>query len=482
MAKTEDFVSELSSPSERWLARVMVHTVQEGFRTAEDFVEFFSPAEIMESLDSAPDLRARILVEAAGVHERIARKKSTNSAAEDLRIALEEGICSASTVLDLFPPDARVAHLEHGRLWTFLTEDEFWTSVADSDQAIKRVQFMLEAALDEELMTLQELADGITFEEIAKRLPREDLESLVVEALKLGRKRSVFDEASLVDAVPLSALLGHLALETVWDTVIVEKVAKPAGLLGGAGGAREKPSSTSAAEASSPSSPKNNKHRSRKKTVVGPATALKPQPPAPPKPPTAPPAPPAAVAKAEEPPLAPPPEEPKEVTIQADDLVFDDSLSRSPQEEEARKRVADKLAGIDRLPPKHDTLPTGILLSMESMYAELFQLGTDEEREEVIRDSFPNEAHLTQAMLALIELLDPSIDITDPVIRDADVASLIKVVLFEERHRAEQSNPARGSGAPAPPGQSRRPPPLPGATNKSTPPPLPAPSRAPRPR
>lgn len=473
MSKAAEFVSELSSPSERWLARVMVHTLQEGFRTAEDFVEFFSPAEIMESLDADPDLRAKILVEAAGVHERIARKKSTNSAAEDLRIALEEGICNASAVLDLFPPDSRVAHLEHGRLWTFLTEDEFWASVSDSDQAIKRVQFMLETALDEELITLQELSDGITFEEIAKRLPREDLESLVVEALKLGRKRSVFDEASLVDAVPLSALLGHLALETVWDSVIVEKIAKPADLLGG-GTPREKSSSTSAGEASGPSSNKNNKHRSRKKTVVGPVSALKPQPPAPPKPPAAPPAP---VAKPEE---APPPrDEPKEVAIQADDLVFDET--RSPQEEEARKRVADKLVALDRLPPKYDSLPTGILLSMESMYSELFQLSSDEEREECIRDSFPNEGHLTTAMLALIELLDPSIDITDPVIRDADVASLIKVVLFEERHRAEQANPSRGSGAPAPPGQSRRPPPLPGAS-KSTPPPLPAPSRAPRPR
>jgi len=178
------------------------------------------------------------------------------------------------------------------------------------------------------------------------------------------------------------------------------------------------------------------------------------------------------------PPEAPPPAE--EVTFAVD---ADDALARPPQEEEARKRVADKLTGIDRLPPKHDALPTGILLSMESMYAELFQLGTDEEREECIRDSFPNEGHLTMAMLALIELLDPSIDITDPVIRDADVASLIKVVLFEERHRAEQANPSRGSGAPAPPGQSRRPPPLPpGGAGKSTPPPLPPPSRSPRAR
>jgi hypothetical protein len=172
-------------------------------------------------------------------------------------------------------------------------------------------------------------------------------------------------------------------------------------------------------------------------------------------------------------------------TPAAIDPDVDDALSRSPQEEEARKRVAAKLERIDRLPPKYDSLPTGILLSLDSMYAELFQLGSDEEREECIRDSFPNESLLTTAMLALIELLDPSIDITDPVIRDADVASLIKVVLFEERHRSEQTSASRSSAPiPPPPGPSRRaptPPPLPRG-NKSTPPPLPPPARAPRAR
>lgn len=465
----EDFVSELSSPSDRWLARVMVQALQEGSKTAEDFVEYFSPAEMMEALEGDPELRAKILVEAAGVHERIAQKKSTSSAAEDLRIALEEGICDASEILGLFPPDARVANLDHARLWTFLTDDEFWTSVSESDQAIKRVQFMLETALDEELITLQEIADGVTFEEIAKRLPREDLESIVVEALSQGRKQVAFDEASLLEAVPLSALLGHLSLETVWETVIVEKVAAPAELLaeGAPKPAPRQAASAKAEDTSSPSSAKNSKLRKRKKTVVGPVSALKPQASAPPKPPPAPQKPsPAAKDDAEE------------LEVAVDDLV-----ARTPQEEEARKRVADKLTALDRLPPKYDELPTGILLSMESMYSELFQLGSDEEREECIRDSFPNEGLLTTAMLALIELLDPSIDITDPVIRDADVASLIKVVLFEERHRAEQANPSRSSGVPAPPGQSRRPPPLPqGGASKSTPPPLPPPARAPRAR
>jgi hypothetical protein len=82
-----------------------------------------------------------------------------------------------------------------------------------------------------------------------------------------------------------------------------------------------------------------------------------------------------------------------------------------------------------------------------------------------IRDSFPNESHLTLALLGLIELLDPSIDVKDPVIRDADADSLIKVVLFEERRRYEQAHPSA-----RPPGGS---PPPPGGTRRSAPPPLP---------
>ena len=62
----------------------------------------------------------------------------------------------------------------------------------------------------------------------------------------------------------------------------------------------------------------------------------------------------------------------------------------------------------------------------------------DEQREACIRESFPNENHLRTALLALIELLDPNIDTRDPVIRDGDIDSLIKVVLFEERQRYEQ--------------------------------------------
>ena len=71
---------------------------------------------------------------------------------------------------------------------------------------------------------------------------------------------------------------------------------------------------------------------------------------------------------------------------------------------------------------------------------------------------------MTGAAMVLIPhtLIGLYIDVNDPVIRDADADSLIKVVLFEERRRYEQGrSPA---AAPPPPGSARRsvPPPLPG--------------------
>ena len=92
-----------------------------------------------------------------------------------------------------------------------------------------------------------------------------------------------------------------------------------------------------------------------------------------------------------------------------------------------------------------------------------------------MRESFPNETLLRTAMLALIEQLDPSVDTRDPIIRDADVSGLMKIVLFEERRRRDGQSQSRRGSTPAP-NRSRRtvPPPLP---RTNTPPPLPGEAR-----
>lgn len=451
---SEPFKSELKTGAERYLARVMVSAFTDGWRKPEDFLRHFKPADLMQRLEKAPDLRASILIKAAGVHERIVRKKSTASASEDLRIALDEGLTTPADIVELFPADDRVRYLERTKLWSFVTEEHFWTpdKSMPAGQAVGRMTFLLETALSESLLSLQDVTDGITFETISARLPQRELQRVVKFALESGRKKTPLTEEGLLDVVPLKDLLGYVPLDHVYKRVIVAKLAQPAGFIGSAVGEEAWPEDEpgEAREESQQAAPKEKEKDADKSDAKRGA---------PPKP---------AAAKAEA---------PKE----AEETVTDDELeevpapsggtgagaasTRPPAEEEARRKVAERLAAINRLPPRHSELSTPILLSIESMYAELLTAPTDEAREMCIRDSFPNESHLSTALLALIELLDPSIDVNDPVIRDADAESLIKVVLFEERRRYEQANPA-GRAAPPPPGSKRSaPPPLPGGRN-----------------
>lgn len=454
MAKSDggsgsDFKSSLKSPADRFLAQTVVHALERGFRTPEDFLRHFKPLDLMQGLEGAPDLRARILIEGAGVHEKIARKKSTPSAAEDLKLALDEGVTNGAQLLTLLPPDDRVRYLDRKKLWAFTTEDEFWSPLnaeADVDRALSRVTFLIDNAVREGLLSLQVLIDGITFDSISTRLPLKELQKLVRHALKLGREKKPLGEAELLEAVSLRTLLGYIPLEHVFNNVLLDKVARPAGLLGGE-------SAQPVIEKAQPAIEKAPKVEEQRKSVPPPKPAKK--------------------------------EEPVEVVRDSeDDIDLLMQNSRPPAEEDARKRVIEKLGTINRLPPRHEQLTTPVLLSIESMYAELLSASSDDAREMCIRDSFPNQQQLTSALLALIELLDPTIDVNDPVIKDADVDSLIKVVLFEERHRYEQAHPsARPAPAPAPlppPTGARKasvaPPPLP--RQSALPPPLPEGKRA----
>jgi hypothetical protein len=442
-----NFKSDLKTGAERYLSQVIVSALQDGWRTPDDFLRHFKPADLMLGLEKAPDLRANLLVKAAGVHERIAKKKSTNSAAEDLRIALDEGISSPADVLELIPPDDRVRYLERAKLWGFLTEDHFWASDSPSagERAVSRMTFFLEAALGESLLTLGDIADGITFETISTRLPLKELQRVVKFALENGRKKTPLTEQGLLDVIALKDLVGYVPLDHVYKRVLVAKVAQPSGFVAGGAGDDAWPEDDhhEHTEGSKPAAEKPREEKKEEKKA-------KPE-------------------KKASPPAKPKDEEPREVeTVSEDELeeVSPGSL-RPAAEEEARRKVIERLSALGRLPPRHDDLSTPMLLSIESMYADLLTASTDEAREMCIRDSFPNESHLTTALLALIELLDPSIDVNDPVIRDADADSLIKVVLFEERRRYEQGrSPA---AAPPPPGSARRsvPPPLPGGRNGS---------------
>ena len=108
--------------------------------------------------------------------------------------------------------------------------------------------------------------------------------------------------------------------------------------------------------------------------------------------------------------------------------------------------VVAHLEALERLPPRHAQLSVPILLSLESMYAELGAATSAAERRLAVFDSFPNQNHLRDAMLALIELLDPDVDTQDPAIRRADLDQLVEIVLFEERRRANAQAAAQPEG------------------------------------
>jgi len=459
------FKSSLPTGAERFLATLVVRAFDDNWRTPDDFMRHFPPQVLMQSLAGADSLRAAILIHAAGVHERIARKKSISSGAEDLQIALDEGVTDPSAILELLPPDERVKYLNPKLLWKFITEDEFWKAYgAEAErQAARRLLFLVETALDQNLITLQDVADGLTFEEISSRLNEADLRRIVKHALETSRTGRPLDESSLLQVVSLTHLLEMIPLEHSWEKVILEKIARLAGFLGETGSVVVDGAEPAAAAAVTP----------------GPAPAAV-KPPHPNK-----------VAKAAakpEPELRPEPvlEEPPRAAMPSvdDDASLLSDSGRAPHEEQARRRVTERLRGVDRLPPSHETLSLPILLSIESMYAELLTFTNDEQREACIRESFPNENHLRTALLALIELLDPNIDTRDPVIRDGDIDSLIKVVLFEERQRYEQGRnvartPTSSVPAPGPVGLRRATVPTPPGARRSSVVPPPARSGTP---
>lgn len=457
--------SNLKTGAERFLSQVVSYALDHGFRTPEDFLRQFPPLELMQSLELAPELRKDILVMAAGTHEKIARRKSAQSAAEDLRFALDEGVTTAADVLEVFSSDDRVRYLNRVRLFAFAVEDAFYSgqkTTSEHEKAVERLLFILEAAISEQLVSLPDVASSIGFETIAHRMPMRELQRLVEHALILGSNGAALSPHALFEVVPLRSLLSYVPMDLVWSKVIESKVLVPTGLLDASklSLSDERPSSPEMARAETDGV------RAEPATTSHPAIAK-----------DLPPKPPATNGKKLN------TEEPKRFVAEPRaskndaEAALGGTVRLAPPADDARTRVIERLGGINRLPTRHDELSTPILLSIESMYSELLVASSDQAREEAIRDSFPNEVHMTQALLALIELLDPSIDVNDPVIREADIDSLIKVVVFEERHRYEQAHTSQREA----PGQANisgvmdPPPPL--VAGQTAVPPLPPPVR-----
>jgi hypothetical protein len=224
------FTSKLSGARERFLASVVAHALTIGRRSATDFVRAFPPVQIMEALADQPRLRANLLVTTTGLHEKVALKKTPRSAGEDLAIAIEEGITNAAAVVALFDPDDRVRYLDHGRLWAFVAEGEFWRVTSEATTPVTardHVAFILERARAESLLTDYELVDGIGIDVLVEALPKEDLVRLVERAVAEGRAGRAFKDDGVLQLVSCAQLVEHVSLAHVWQRIVAKKLAFP---------------------------------------------------------------------------------------------------------------------------------------------------------------------------------------------------------------------------------------------------------------
>jgi hypothetical protein len=518
-----------TASGKRFLAQLMEHALRDGWRTPDDFFRHFPAHVIMSALKSAPDLRVAILAAATGIYEEILRRKTPAFAAEDLRLALDEGTTSSMQLLAVFSPEDRVRYLDPHRIWDFLAEDHFWQLEPDATDelrrsAAERMTFTLTQALQERLLTLRDILDGLTYEAVADSLSPHELRSIVRYALVKGRDGIGLNEKVLLEVLPLDKLVGSVPLEHIWNEVVIRRLAIPAGLTdvsreerrASQSERRAPPESTrwpsrppalpsdmlrslaaeqhraaealttppSLARASAPRSSathgaarldgyrqldsRPNAYASNdygiaeysgeqdELTEISPASArgrdnsLLP-PPLRSAPYSAPQAGP-ATDDFNQPLLARPSQG------HAATLVSRQGMPPSfdPVEAEAadrqRQRVTEHLRAIGRLPPRHANMPAGLLRSIDAMYALLPSATDDIQRKSVIRQAFANENYLRAALLGLIELMDSSVDTSDPVIQEAKIEALIKILLFEEQRRKETGR------FPAGPFSSRMPP------------------------
>ncbi|MEY4549711.1 MAG: hypothetical protein RL685_5906 [Pseudomonadota bacterium] len=227
--------SAASSPTaaaKRYLSQLMDHAFREGWRTPDDFVRYFPAHSIMASLKGAPELRVKLLAAATGIYEEILRRKTPALAAEDLRIALEEGTTNSLQLLNVFTPEDRVRYLDPNRIWEFLAEDHFWQLDAEAGEeqrrgAAERMTFTLTQAVTERLLTLRDILDGLTYDAVADSLAPHELRAVVRFAMIKGREGIALNEKVLLEVLPLEKIVRSVPLDHIWREVVIRRLAVP---------------------------------------------------------------------------------------------------------------------------------------------------------------------------------------------------------------------------------------------------------------
>jgi len=240
-ASSGPFVSGLGKGREAFHAEVTEFALRVGERTPEDFLRHFSCRAIMRSLEARPMERARIVSQSTGVHEKVAHKMSPDASGESLQIALDESVTSAAAIVKLFQPDDKQRYLERHALWAFDIEGQPWKTTpatkSTHDRAKSYVAYILERALNNLLVSHEEVVHAITVTKLAQCLPKEKLGSIIEASLKTSAK---FTEEDLLGAVPPRDLVEYVALDYLWEKVVTPLIAeahdyapKPVVLLAG---------------------------------------------------------------------------------------------------------------------------------------------------------------------------------------------------------------------------------------------------------
>jgi hypothetical protein len=228
-----DFVSKLGSGELRLLAEVLEHSLVSGRRTADDFIHHFPPSAIMDSLDGQPKLRATFLTLLVGLREKTALRTPSGDAGRLLQAALEEGDTDSEAIVGTFDPDDRIRYLPPQKVWSFITEGEFWKASRSKDPAAhKLAQSALanftDRALAHGLASHADIIDGVSVELLADKLPRAELTKILRRALDLGKNGTPFKPSDFYDASPASVLVDHIGLPQIFENVVLP-VARNAG-------------------------------------------------------------------------------------------------------------------------------------------------------------------------------------------------------------------------------------------------------------
>lgn len=221
------FISGLGKGREAFHSEITEYCLRIGERTPEDFLRLFSCSKIMISLASRPMERARIISELTGVHERVANKLSPENAGETLQIALDEGVTTPKDIVRLFQPDDRQRYLNRHELWSFDVEGQPWkASVNDNvahGRAEKYIAHIIDRAIDNLLISYDEIVSALGVVKLAGWLPSELLGQIIESALKKSDK---FTEEDLLRAAPPSSLVTHVPLDYLWEKVVIPLIAE----------------------------------------------------------------------------------------------------------------------------------------------------------------------------------------------------------------------------------------------------------------